>query len=173
MAAQQVVLMVENETDEPAALSHVLRSERYAVHLADNSQRAAVYARQVVDLLLGDRSADTFDEERIVLLCRGGMLTLDAVPTESTVPPASSSALANASTSVDATVAENRPGTAGRKPATAVSLVIPPGTSLAALERAAIEQALALHSGNRTRAAQDLGISVRTLQRKLKAWGKS
>jgi DNA-binding NtrC family response regulator len=51
------------------------------------------------------------------------------------------------------------------------SIDIPPGTSLEELERAAVEQALAQHHGNRTHAAKTLGISVRTLQRKLKAWG--
>jgi DNA-binding NtrC family response regulator len=39
---------------------------------------------------------------------------------------------------------------------------------LADLEWAAIENALAAHQGNRTYAAKSLGISVRTLQRKLK-----
>jgi DNA-binding NtrC family response regulator len=48
---------------------------------------------------------------------------------------------------------------------------IPPDTSLEDLERAAVEQALVQHRGNRTHAAKMLGISVRTLQRKLKAWG--
>jgi len=48
---------------------------------------------------------------------------------------------------------------------------IPPDTSLEDLERAAVEQALVQHHGNRTHAARTLGISVRTLQRKLKAWG--
>jgi DNA-binding NtrC family response regulator len=48
---------------------------------------------------------------------------------------------------------------------------IPPGTSLEDLERAAVQQALVQHHGNRTHAAKTLGISVRTLQRKLKAWG--
>ena len=48
---------------------------------------------------------------------------------------------------------------------------IPPDTSLEDLERAAVEQALVQHHGNRTHAARMLGISVRTLQRKLKAWG--
>jgi DNA-binding NtrC family response regulator len=51
------------------------------------------------------------------------------------------------------------------------NIEIPPGTSLEELERAAVEQALAQHHGNRTHAAKTLGISVRTLQRKLKAWG--
>jgi DNA-binding NtrC family response regulator len=54
---------------------------------------------------------------------------------------------------------------------TGLSIDIPPGTSLEDLERAAVEQALAQHQGNRTHAAKTLGISVRTLQRKLKAWG--
>jgi DNA-binding NtrC family response regulator len=49
-------------------------------------------------------------------------------------------------------------------------LEIPGGTSLEELERAAVEKALEQHSGNRTHAARELGISVRTLQRKLKAW---
>jgi DNA-binding NtrC family response regulator len=39
------------------------------------------------------------------------------------------------------------------------------------LERAAIDNALAANDGCRTRAARSLGISVRTLQRKLRAWG--
>jgi DNA-binding NtrC family response regulator len=48
---------------------------------------------------------------------------------------------------------------------------IPRGTTLQELERTAVEQVLEEFGGNRTHAAQSLGISVRTLQRKLKAWG--
>jgi DNA-binding NtrC family response regulator len=48
---------------------------------------------------------------------------------------------------------------------------IPPNTKLDDLEREAVEQALERHGGNRTHAARSLGISVRTLQRRLKAWG--
>ena len=44
------------------------------------------------------------------------------------------------------------------------------GHSLADLERQAIQQTLKLTEGNRTLAAKKLGISVRTLQRKLKQW---
>jgi DNA-binding NtrC family response regulator len=43
--------------------------------------------------------------------------------------------------------------------------------SLQDLERAAVIAALERCRGNRTKAAESLGISVRTLQRKLKAWG--
>jgi transcriptional regulator with PAS, ATPase and Fis domain len=42
--------------------------------------------------------------------------------------------------------------------------------NLADLERRAVRRALTVHHGNRTLAAQSLGISVRTLQRKLKDW---
>jgi DNA-binding NtrC family response regulator len=39
------------------------------------------------------------------------------------------------------------------------------------LQRAAILRTLRQFDGNRTRAAEALGISVRTLQRRLKEWG--
>lgn len=52
-------------------------------------------------------------------------------------------------------------------------VAIPAGTSLEELEQEAVTQALAQYDGNRTRAAKALGISVRTLQRKLKAWGEN
>jgi DNA-binding NtrC family response regulator len=45
--------------------------------------------------------------------------------------------------------------------------------TLADLERAAVARALEIHRGNRTRAAKVLGISVRTLQRKLRQWDRA
>lgn len=45
-----------------------------------------------------------------------------------------------------------------------------PEKRLAELERMAMVEALEQHGGNRTCAAEALGISVRTLQRKLKKW---
>ncbi len=47
---------------------------------------------------------------------------------------------------------------------------IPAGATIADLEKQAVQQALDRHDGNKTRAAESLGISVRTLQRKLKSW---
>jgi DNA-binding NtrC family response regulator len=38
------------------------------------------------------------------------------------------------------------------------------------IERRAIEDALRMNGGNRTRAARQLGISLRTLQYRLKEW---
>lgn len=46
-----------------------------------------------------------------------------------------------------------------------------PTVNLAALERLAIVQALKAQAGNRTRAAQILGLSVRSLQRKMNGMG--
>jgi DNA-binding NtrC family response regulator len=54
------------------------------------------------------------------------------------------------------------------------STVAPPETpmqELEAIERTHILSTLEAHGGNRTHAAAALKISVRTLQRKLKAWG--
>lgn len=47
----------------------------------------------------------------------------------------------------------------------------PDATSLERLEREAIERALAAHGGNRTRAAQELGISRRTILYRIKRYG--
>jgi len=82
--------------------------------------------------------------ESMIVLARGGTLTMDDLPSmvENGLPPTD-------------------------------SLAIPAGTRLEQLEREAVEQALQRHDGNRTHAAKSLGISVRTLQRKLKAWGIS
>jgi DNA-binding NtrC family response regulator len=50
------------------------------------------------------------------------------------------------------------------------NLEIPPNVTLADLEKLAVSQALKRCGGNRTYAANALGISVRTLQRKLGRW---
>jgi DNA-binding NtrC family response regulator len=56
------------------------------------------------------------------------------------------------------------------RPARDFPFEIPEGLTLEQVERAAIRQTLGRCGGNRTQAAQSLGISVRTLQRKLKRW---
>ena len=45
------------------------------------------------------------------------------------------------------------------------------GLNMKDVERRAIEEALRKHGGNRTRAARELGISLRTLQYRLKDYG--
>ncbi len=56
------------------------------------------------------------------------------------------------------------------KPAGEPRFEIPKGFTLEDVEKVAIRQTLSRCGGNRTQAAQSLGISVRTLQRKLKRW---
>ncbi len=60
----------------------------------------------------------------------------------------------------------------GLVPATSPSLDIPTGLTMDELERLAITKALDSCQGNRTHAAERLGISVRTLQRKLRQYEK-
>jgi DNA-binding NtrC family response regulator len=66
---------------------------------------------------------------------------------------------------------DNLPATLAADPLLDSNRVTVSTTSLVDLQRAAVEKALADCNGHRTRAAESLGISVRTLQRKLKAWG--
>jgi len=80
--------------------------------------------------------------ESMVVLTRGERLTLDDVPERL-----------------------RRPLRAG-----AAESPLDTDPTLDELERSAIEKALDQNGGSRTRAAGALGISVRTLQRKLKAW---
>ncbi len=48
---------------------------------------------------------------------------------------------------------------------------VSPSTTIENLEKAAMLQALERFQGNRTQSAKSLGISVRTLQRRLRSWG--
>ena len=50
---------------------------------------------------------------------------------------------------------------------------VPQGLTLEDIEKAVVLQTLDRCRGNRTQAAKSLGISVRTLQRRLKCWNKS
>jgi DNA-binding NtrC family response regulator len=48
---------------------------------------------------------------------------------------------------------------------------VPPGTSIREVERHLLENALGLTGGNRTRAAEMLGVSVRTIRNKIRQYG--
>ena len=79
--------------------------------------------------------------ETAVLLSPGGILTADSV---------------------------TLPGGAARPTANAGNLSIPDGMSLEQLERAVLEARLQQNNGNRTLTADQLGLSRRTIQRKIK-----
>lgn len=63
------------------------------------------------------------------------------------------------------------PNTIEAETSSGATMKLPDSGMLRDLQRSAVEKTLADHFGNRTRAASALGISVRTLQRKLKSWG--
>jgi DNA-binding protein Fis len=46
-----------------------------------------------------------------------------------------------------------------------------PGTPISVLEKLHLENTLALANGNRTHAAEMLGISIRTMRNKIKEYG--
>jgi DNA-binding NtrC family response regulator len=63
------------------------------------------------------------------------------------------------------------PGAAEGAAGQGAGLAIPPGMTLAEIEKEALIRQLRLHGGNRTLAAEALGLSRRTVQRKIKERG--
>ena len=86
--------------------------------------------------------------ERMVVLASGDTLSIDDVPEEIT-------ASQNAAPVSGATVAPKS---------------VPTATTLAQAEKEQILAAIAAHHGNKSRAAEALGISRRTMHRKLNEW---
>jgi DNA-binding NtrC family response regulator len=66
---------------------------------------------------------------------------------------------------------ENLPPYIRRDRGRAVGTTLEPGTTLAEMERELIHRTLEFTGGNRTHSAELLGIGVRTLQRKMRAFG--
>lgn len=191
MSTESVILVVGNESTAREAIVRTLEGERLRVVGAENSQEAVAHLDDSVDLVISELQSSAFDglellrtwKERrpqtpFVLVTDGNDVSaaVEAMKlgaADCIVKPIDAEELRN----LVATLLKSG-GTNGRArqeigvnspPRTNID--IPPGTSLEDLERAAVEQALAQHHGNRTHAAKTLGISVRTLQRKLKAWG--
>ena len=92
--------------------------------------------------------------EKMVVLSGGGKLTIDDVPLEIVAHEPRPTA--------------HEPRTANHEPRTAET---PNPTSLADLEKSQILAAIAAARNNKSKAAIALGISRRTLHRKLKEWG--
>ena len=92
--------------------------------------------------------------EKMVVLAGSDRLTLDDVPVEILAP-----------------TANHQPPTANRQPPTANHQPPTTNLSLADSEKAQILATLAANGNNKTKAAEALGISRRTLHRKLNEWG--
>lgn len=192
MATASVILVVENNPDERESIMRTLDPDRFHVVGADNPNDAIAYADDAVDLVISElhsRELDGLDLLRkwkqrhpntpFVLVTDGNDVNsvVEAMKlgaADCILKPVDSAKLRTLVTDLlerSETNGQNGPRQPEETTPHRSNIDIPPGTSLEDLERAAVEQALTQHHGNRTHAAKTLGISVRTLQRKLKAWG--
>lgn len=134
----------ERRDDIPLLVRHYMRELS-----RENERPLPTIDAQVMDALNGFSWPGNVRElknviENMVIFCKDDRLTIDLLPSQ----------------------------LLKRQPATS-AITVPPGMTMEALEREAIYQALARVNGNKTRAAEALGIGLRTLQRKLKDYQES
>jgi DNA-binding NtrC family response regulator len=189
MFPESVILVVGGESDETETITSML-ADRFRVVGVENPDDAMTYTSDGVDLVISQLDSPEFSGLQLfrkwrardtrtpfLFITEGGDISCVveamklgaghclAKPIQKGELRAAVDELLERAASDSDHSETNSQG--NRK----LNIDIPPGTSLEDLERAAVEQALTQHQGNRTHAAKTLGISVRTLQRKLKAWG--
>lgn len=187
MNPESVILVFRSNSDSTDAVARSL-SDHYRVVEADNIDDALRQSAEDVELVVGHLDSSNADSLQLlrrwktrqpatpfVLLANGAdvgtvVQAMKLGAADCLVKPDPSQLRTVVSKLLESTTHE-RSDTDSANLEDKPAIEIPPGTSLEELERAAVEQALGQHHGNRTHAAKTLGISVRTLQRKLKAWG--
>lgn len=197
MTTTNANILVVADADDREIISRALSAENYHVIQAETADHAARQLDQPVDLVVCDLCLDGNDcrelmnqwhEQRastpFILLTRADNVT-DGIKAMQhgaadyvTKPINSEELIVRVAKWIDSRRKEERlqeleskfDGGRVDDHQNGATIDIPAGTSLEDLERVAVERALELHHGNRTHAARTLGISVRTLQRKLKAW---
>ena len=171
----------EHPEDIPLLLEHYLK-----ITNRDNDKEVKGFSAEATAVLNAYKWPGNIRElrncvERMVVLARGTLLTITDIPREivdavadqfsqkgGEAPPPAAAELPR----VTETVPSTEP--AHEVPAIAVDDPFRSGTlDIRDNERLAIEKALAQANGNRTHAAELLGISRRTLQRKLKQYGQA
>lgn len=190
MFPESVILVVGGDSDESEAIANML-SDRHRVVGVEKPDEAMTHVTDGVDLVISQLDSPEFSGLQLMKRWKGAnsdtpfLFVTEGSDVSSVIEamklgagdcllkPVNTNQLRAAVTHLLET--SNRESSGGdssdaNQPRRS-AIQIPPGTSLEDLERAAVEQALAQHHGNRTHAAKTLGISVRTLQRKLKAWG--
>lgn len=196
MSEGAAILVVEDQRAERDALSHMLQAEAYRVVAARNPREALSHVREPIDLVICDLRLGTASGVDLLRDWRRSqshtpfiMVTAYGdVPTAVAAMKLGAEDYMTKPVDPDALLSlvnrllrnEQREGQpvsadmgsitlhddAGQEPVESHE-----GRALEVLERRAILDTLEQFGGNRTRAADSLGISVRTLQRKLKAWG--
>lgn len=189
MSAKPLILLVGNESPEREALIQLLRAELYGVLLAEKAEEALAHVSQPVDVVVSDvrlgeasgvellrRWKQQRPETPVLFVAtRGDVSTavegmkLGAEGYVST-PVNRDELMVMVSKCLESRRKNERIRQLEARLDGQSGIDIPAGTSLEELEHVAVMKALEVHDGNRTRAAGSLGISVRTLQRKLKAW---
>lgn len=193
MFPESVILVVGSESDESESIASML-SDRHRVIGVEKPDDAITHSSDGVDLVISQLDSPDFSGLQLLRMWQardrrtpflfitdGGDISsaIEAMKlgaADCLVKPVNASVLRAAVQRVLKTdaMSAGRPtfnSDSGNQDDQRPNIDIPPGTSLEDLERLAVEQALNQHQGNRTHAARTLGISVRTLQRKLKAWG--
>jgi DNA-binding NtrC family response regulator len=191
------ILLIDANRNRADSIEELLSDESYTVLKAAHPSEAPNLASEPIDLVICDLSSGqeaAFDllrdwgsraiAPRFILLLESGdvesavegmklgavdclVKPVDGQQLRQLVLQTAASGVNSRTQSVNSS-SGNGPTVRGGKGTQ--ELAIPEGTSLEDLERAAVQKALEQHHGNRTHAARELGISVRTLQRKLKAW---
>ncbi|HVU87163.1 MAG TPA: response regulator [Pirellulales bacterium] len=193
MSDEAAILVVEDQRAERDALSRMLETEAYRVVAARNPREAMAYVHQPIDLVICDlrlgtaSGVDVLRDWRrsqsrtpfIMVTAYGDVPTAVAAMKlgaedymTKPVDPSALLGLVNRLLRTDrreGQPASSAPG--AHDDSEHESVESHEGRALEVLERRAILDTLEQFGGNRTRAADALGISVRTLQRKLKAWG--
>jgi len=139
VVALQIPPLRERREDIPLLITHFLEKI-----CADNGKPVPTVSKETMDQLIRHPWPGNVRElrnvvENMAIFCTGDEITPDLLP-----------------------------ATLGARRDAGGSIVIPAGTTMDELEREAIYQTLERMDGNKTRAAEALGIGLRTLQRKLK-----
>lgn len=202
MTRKTKLLVVEDRDNERRALARLLSLEGYETLTAKDAADALTHISEPVDLVITDlkmpetsgvellqrwkarRPATPFimvtayaEVDSAVAAMKLGAkdyLTKPVKPDEFldlVARVVESSAAADRAEPPDETAPNESPD--GPAPQAPANEATPHSTRLEDLEKDAVLRALEREGGNRTHAARLLGISIRTLQRKLKAWGIS
>lgn len=190
------ILVIERPEGESESIRRMLDDAEYAVRSVEDPHEAKTFLNQQVDLAICDLATDTDaafafinelreqspqtpfvflvakgDVEAAVAAMKLGAVECLAKPLDLRRFREVAKEWTESRASHGDAHNQDQPAVNGH-PQGARRFDIPEGTSLEELEWAAVQQALEHNRGNRTHAAQELGISVRTLQRKLKTWTK-
>jgi DNA-binding NtrC family response regulator len=193
METSGAILIVEDQPADRDTLARFLRAENYRVDSAPSASAALERTQDSIDLVLSDvrlGGASGIDllkawkrrqpETPFILMTAFAEIgaAVEAVKAGAedylVKPVRPNELLAKISQCLASARRKQNAAGAGGEPAATdhgsngVNIAV--NMPLDELERIAIERTLDDCRGNRTHAAQALGISVRTLQRKLKAW---